>query len=103
MTTSWTVHVIRIVPTACVVRRASVGIGVRNFNGMLIDVITVRVMKVSIVKIINVVTVLDGGVATVRTVNVVMVGVFVAAHIALLRYILLRPGSIARTLLDPWL
>ena len=85
MTTPWTMNVIRIVSTACVVRRASVGIGVRNLDGMLIDVITVGVMEVSIVKIINVVTVLDGGVPTVRAVHVIMIGVFVAAHVALLR------------------
>jgi hypothetical protein len=72
---SWTVHMIRIVPGASVLRCALVWIGRRHFDGVLIDVIAMHVMQVAIVEVVHVVAMANGHMAARRAVLVGVVGV----------------------------
>ena len=78
------VHVSRFVAAAVVFRRAGVRVGGTDGDDVFVNVVAMRVMQVAVVQVINVAFVLDGGVAAVRAVLVVVVGVvrFVAATAA---------------------
>jgi len=75
----------RLMPTACPVgvvvrmayRRAGVAVGmlVVDFEGVLVDVVAVRMMQVTVVQVVDMVGVVDGGVAAGRAVHMVMSGV----------------------------
>jgi hypothetical protein len=57
---------------------AAVGVDVADWNHVLVDVILVRVVQVAVVQVVDVAEVLDGRVTATRTVNVVVVGMFLA-------------------------
>jgi len=65
----------RIVSAAPVVRRAAGGIGCAHFDGMLVDVIVMRMMEMAIVKVIDVALMADRNMAAARLVDMRMVGV----------------------------
>jgi hypothetical protein len=63
VTAAGAVDMPRFVIAATVVRRASVGVGAGHLEHVLIDMTFVRVVKVTIVQIIDVAVVANGGVA----------------------------------------
>ncbi|OJU27739.1 MAG: hypothetical protein BGN89_09950 [Alphaproteobacteria bacterium 64-6] len=67
-------HMIRCVPGAAMVRRAPVGILVRDFDHVLIDVVAVHVMKMPVVQVVHVIAVVDGGVTALGAVHMRMMG-----------------------------
>lgn len=70
---AWAVDVVLVVSSAAVLRRAGVRIGVGDLNYVVIDAFAVGMMEMSIVQIVDVVAVLDGYVAAVFTVLVVVI------------------------------
>ena len=68
-------HVASIVTSATMLRRASVGIRIRDLDDMLINMVAMHVMKVSVVQVIHVIAVADGDMATSGSMNVRMTGV----------------------------
>lgn len=63
-----------------VAARAVGGIGLADFDGALVHMVSVGTVKVSVVEVAGVVSVLDGSVATAGAVGVVVVSVGVAGH-----------------------
>ena len=72
VTAAWPVDMVRVMPTAAVVRRAVSRVGRRDRDHVLIDVIPVRMMQVTIVEVIDVPFVNDGLVAATGAVDVVV-------------------------------
>ena len=60
---------------AAMVRRALVGIRVRDLDHVLIDVVVVHVMKVPIMQVVHMIAVTDGRVAAHGTVQMRVIGV----------------------------
>jgi hypothetical protein len=77
-------NVIRCVSCAGMVRRASIRIGVRHLNLVLINMILVRMMQVAIVQIINVTVVLNSRMTTIWAMLMRVVLMDIAAHLSLL-------------------
>ena len=75
VTATEAVYMIGIVSIAFVLRGTNIGIGFIDFKDVLIDMITVRVMKMTIVKIINVAIVNNRSMPTVFVVNMRMIWV----------------------------
>ena len=73
------VHVVGVMAIAFVGATA-IGIRVGDFDGMLVVVIFVRAVQVSVVQIADVIAVLDGDVAAVRTMLVIVVLVDSVCH-----------------------
>jgi hypothetical protein len=71
MATTGTMDVISIVPSAP--KRAAIRIGRGDLNHMFVYVISMHVVKMSVVEIVDMVAVAHGGVAAVGSVNVWMV------------------------------
>lgn len=69
------VHVASFVPGTTMVRCAAVGITLRYFNHMLIDMVAMRMMQMTVVKVINVVTVAKGRMPATGTMLVGVIGV----------------------------
>lgn len=89
---TWAVHVAGFMPRAMMAGRAAVGVGGRNLDRVLVDVIAVDVVQMAIVQIIDVAIVLHRGVAAGRAMLVRMVGVvwfITVGHLA-------APSSCAR-------
>jgi len=89
VTATRSVHMAGLVATAVVVRRAAVRIFRADFESVLVDMIAMRVVQVTVMQVVDMVAMSDGGVATVRTVLMVVMGVvrFVAgAHAMLLAF-----------------
>jgi hypothetical protein len=78
------VYMVGIVTVAAVAVGAAVGVGSLHVDNVLVNMITVGVVQVAIVQVIDVAVVLDGGVTAVGAVLVVVVRMFVAAHVYLL-------------------
>ena len=74
------VHVVAGVPATVVARGAGPGVGGVDLDLALVRMALVRAMHVAVVQIADVVTVLEGGVAAIRAVGVVVVVVLVAVH-----------------------
>jgi hypothetical protein len=70
MPASRSMHMARVVRTAAVLGCAPVGIGLRYFNLMFIDVIAVHMVQMPIMQVINVASVADGRVTTIGSMNV---------------------------------
>ena len=75
-------------------RRAIAGIGVADFDHMLVHMVFMGVMKMAVMKIVHMVAMLDGSVAAARAVNMVVVGMFgiVAGHFSSPFMARLKPG-----------
>jgi hypothetical protein len=69
------VFVIRIVLAATMVRAAAIGIRGAHRNGMLVDMIVMRVMQMAVVEIIGVAVVANRNVAAALSVCMRMIGV----------------------------
>ena len=85
---SRSVHVGRVVSGARVLRGATVGVGRGKLNHMLIDVITMHVMKVSVVQIVDMIIVANRGMATVHAMYVwviCMLRIVADCHVSLRR------------------
>jgi len=67
-----TVDVLLVMAFAVVIRGAGVGIGGIHREHVLIDVFVVRMVQMSVVQIVRMAFVLDGGVAAIRTVLVLV-------------------------------
>lgn len=61
-----------IVPRTGVIGRAGRGIGRAHFDGVLIDMIAMRLMQVAVVQVVHMIAVLDGHMAAARPVDVGM-------------------------------
>jgi hypothetical protein len=70
MPASRSMHMALVVRAAAVVGCAPVGVGLRYFNLMFIDVIAMHVVQMSVMQVINVVSVPDGRVTTIGSMNV---------------------------------
>ena len=70
MSTVRTVNMVGVVTTAPVLRRTSVRVGIRDRNGVLINMTIVRVVQVPVMKVVDMTIVDNGLMAAVRTVNV---------------------------------
>jgi hypothetical protein len=70
MPASRSVHMAAVVRAAAVVGCAPVGISLRYFNLMFIDVIAVHMVQMPIMQVINVASVVDGRVTTIGSMNV---------------------------------
>jgi hypothetical protein len=68
------------VSAAVVSRLAGIGIGTADSQEMLIDMIAVNVMQMAFVQIIGVAVMLNGGVAAVGAVLMIVIVVFFAGH-----------------------
>jgi hypothetical protein len=73
---SWTVHVPAVVPAAPVLRCASVRIGRRYLDGVLVNVILVQMVQMAVVEIVDVIAMANGSMPTRAAVLVRVVGVF---------------------------
>ena len=73
------VHVARVVAGA-VVRHASVGVGLRDLDAMLVVVIVVRAMQVPVVQVPHMISVPDGDVAAVGAMRVRVALVDLVVH-----------------------
>jgi len=73
MLTAWTVNVVRIMTCAYVIRCALIWIFLGHLQTVFIDVVTMHMVKMSIVYVIDMVTMSDGSVPTIRSVDVGMV------------------------------
>jgi len=83
MTTVRTVNVPRFVAVALVIGRASVGIRSAHFQHALVDVIPVGMVQVAVMHVINVAVMLDGNVAAIGAMRVLMTFHFLTGiHIA---------------------
>jgi hypothetical protein len=69
-------HMALIVRAAAVLGCAPVGIGLRDFDLMFIDVIAVHMVQMAVMQVINVAGVADGLVTTIGSMNVCVVAVF---------------------------
>jgi hypothetical protein len=78
------VHVFGFVAAALMRRRTVIGVGRSHRNGMLVDVVTVRMMEMTVVQVIDVTIVLDRGVPAAGAMLMIVVRVFLAAHRSLL-------------------
>jgi len=74
------VDVVGVVTRASMAAGAGIRVGLGDFDDVFIDVIAVGVMEMTIMKVVGVVAMLDGGVAAVGAVGVVMVFVNIAGH-----------------------
>ena len=63
-------HMALIVRAAAVLGCAPVGIGLRDFDLMFIDMITVHMVQMAVMEVINVAGVADGLVTTIGSMNV---------------------------------
>jgi hypothetical protein len=70
MSASWSMHMGPVVRAAAVLRCAPIGICLRYFNLVFIDVITVHMVQMPIMQVINVAGVADGRVTTIGPMNV---------------------------------
>jgi hypothetical protein len=70
----WAMHVTGLMTGAPVVGRAAIGIAIRDFNDMLIDVIPVGMMEVTVVQVVHMVTVFDGNMAAIGAMAMRMIG-----------------------------
>ena len=70
---AWTVDVVLVVSSAAVLRGARAWVGVGHLDHVVIDAFTFRMMEMPIVQIVDVVAVLNGHVATVLPVLVVVI------------------------------
>ncbi len=70
-----------VMPLARVIRGAFRGVRPADLEPVLIHVIPVGMVQVAVVQVVHVVVVLDGHVAAVRAVLVIVVAVFLAAHL----------------------
>ncbi len=78
VSTAGAMHMTRLVISAAVVGIAAVGVAVGDLDHVLVNVISMRVVKVPVVQVVDVVAVLDGDMAapgTMRVGVVVMLGV----------------------------
>ena len=85
---SRSVHVGRVVSGARVLRGATVGVDRGNLNHMFIDVITMHVMKVSVVQIVDMIIVADSRMAAIGPMNMRMIAVLgfgATCHVCLRR------------------
>ncbi len=78
MTAAGTMNVLCVVARAIMAAGAIRGIVGVYIQGMLIHVIAVNMVQVAVVQVIDVVAMLDGGVAAIETMLMVMVFVFLA-------------------------
>ena len=65
-------HVIGVMASALVCRRASIRVGFRHRDDMLVDVVAVGVVQVPVMEVVNVPFMLDGLVTTARAVNMIV-------------------------------
>ena len=72
------VDVVFVVAGAAVGRRTGVGIRVGHVESMFVHVVSVHVMQVTVVKVVNVIAVSNRCMSAIRSMNVRVVGVFVA-------------------------
>ena len=72
MTTARPMHVIGVMASALVCRRASIRVGVRHRDDMLVDVVVVGMVQVAVMEVVNVPFMLDGLVATAGTVHMIV-------------------------------
>lgn len=84
MTATGAMHMVRVVPGALMRGGATVGVGVRYLDHVLVDVILMRMMQVSIMQVIGMTIVFDGRMAAARAMFVIVVGMLLAAHSDLL-------------------
>lgn len=85
MTAPRPMHVVQIVARTGVIRGAGVWIGVRDLESMLIDMISMRVVQMTIVQVINVAIMFNRRMTTARTVLMFVIFVNIAAaHVSLL-------------------
>lgn len=70
MPASRSMHMALFVRAAAVLGCAPVGIGLRYFNLMFIDVIAVHMVQMPVMQVINVASVADGRVTTIGPMNV---------------------------------
>ena len=80
VTTARAMHMVCVVPPACVVSGAASRIRLIHVDRVLIDVVFVGVMEMAVVKVVHVITVLYGGVAAIGPVLMAMLGVRFAGH-----------------------
>ena len=79
MTTSWPMQMTWLVACTGMVRGAAVRIGVRDLKPMFIDMISMRVMQMTIVQVINVTVMFYRRMTAVRTVLMIVIFVNIAA------------------------
>ena len=72
---TWPMLMTRLVPGAAMLGRAAVGILRRDLDHVLVDMVAVHVMQVPIVQVVDMIAMPHGGVATVGTVLVCVIGV----------------------------
>jgi hypothetical protein len=75
MTATWTMYMARFVSAALMLRRAAIRIRRVDFQRVFVDMVAMRMMQMAVVQIVDVVTVFDGGMPTILTMLVIMVGV----------------------------
>ena len=80
VTTARAMHMVCVVPPACVVRGAASRVRLIHVDRVLIDVVLVGVMEMAVVKVVHVIAMLHGGVAAIGSVLVAMLGVGFAGH-----------------------
>lgn len=80
MAASGPMNVILVVARALVIRGAQIGVGIIDFEPMLLDVGTMLVMKTAVVQIVDMTVMFDGSVATFGTVGVLVLVIVLARH-----------------------
>lgn len=78
--TAGAVNMVGVVAAAGVAAGAAVRVRLAHLDHVLVHVVVVGMVQVTVVQIVDVTVVLDGGVAAVGAVNVVVVLVLVTAH-----------------------
>ena len=75
MSASWSVHMARLVSGTTVVRRATIRIFGRHFNGVFVHVIGMRVVQMPVVQVVDMIAVAHRRVSAGRTMLMRVIGV----------------------------
>ncbi len=73
-------HVMGIMTTAGMRRRASIGIGGSHRNGVLVDMVSMRMVEVPVMQVIDVTVVLHRSVPATGAMFMIVIRVFLTAH-----------------------
>jgi len=83
MTAPWSMHMPWLVACTGMVRSAGIRIRVRHFNRVLINMIPMRMMQMTIVKVIDVTVMFNRGMPAVGAMFMGVIFMDVAAHVSL--------------------
>ncbi|WP_020146750.1 hypothetical protein [Thioalkalivibrio sp. ALJ15] len=75
-----TVHVIRVVTLALMVRGAVIGVRFAHLDDMLVNMVAMRMVEMTIMQVIHVSVVLHRGVSAAGSVFMIVIRMFLATH-----------------------